>query len=340
MKRLIWMAVIALFLCPTSAMAQETQALTSETLDLEPVAADGHFRSEGDKGNRIARSGFTLLKLSASARLAGMADANVGTSRDIHAIFQNAAGLVHIDRIGYVASYNQWLVGTRMGAAGLAYRIPVGVVGVSFRSFTYPDVEETKPLQPNGTGRSIQLGDFAVGVAFAKQLTDKFSMGFRLQYARSQLHDVTNVSSTTFDIGTIFYTGFKSLRVGMTISNLGGNVEVLTEDYRLPFFYNLALAMEVIGKEGDPLYLTAAYEHVFYRDYGERDHVGGELWLQNILALRAGYKFHYDVETWSVGAGLNLNVSEDRELSVDVSYSDIGGKIQERPLRLTLSGTF
>lgn len=146
MKRLIWMAAIALFLSP-SAMAQEPQALTSETLDLEPVAADGHYRSEGDKGNRIARSGFTLLKLSASARLAGMADANVGTSRDIHAIFQNAAGLVHIDRIGYVASYNQWLVGTRMGAAGLAYRIPVGVVGVSFRSFTYPDVEETTPLQ-------------------------------------------------------------------------------------------------------------------------------------------------------------------------------------------------
>ena len=70
------------------------------------------------------------------------------------------------------------------------------------------------------------------------------------------------------------------------------------------------------------------------------DHIGGELWLQNILALRAGYKFRYDIESWSVGAGVNLNVSEDRELSVDVSYSDIGGKIQERPLRLTLSGTF
>ncbi|MCY3683325.1 MAG: PorV/PorQ family protein [Gemmatimonadetes bacterium] len=335
MKHLIWIAAIALFLSPQSAMAQDVAGFD----DLEPIAAEGHYRSEGDRGNRIARSGFALLKISASARLAGMADANVGTSRDIHSIFQNAAGLVHIDNMAYLASYNEWLVGTKMGAGGFAYRIPIGVVGVAFRTFTYPDVEETTPVQPNGTGRNIKLGDFSVAASFAKQLTDKFSMGFRLRYVRSQLH-VINVSSTTFDIGTIFYTGFKSLRVGMTISNLGGNKEVLTEDYRLPFFYNLAIAMELLGKQGDPLYLTTAYEHVFFRDYGERDHIGGELWIQNLLALRAGYKFRYDVESWSVGAGVNLNVTEERKISVDVSYSDIGGVIKERPLRLTLSGTF
>ncbi|MXZ12191.1 MAG: PorV/PorQ family protein [Gemmatimonadetes bacterium] len=335
MKHLIWIAAIALFLSPQSAMAQQETSLTN----LPPVLTEPHYRSEGDRGNRIARSGFALLKISASARLAGMADANVGTSRDIHSIFQNAAGLVHIDNMAYLASYNEWLVGTKMGAAGFAYRIPIGVVGVAFRSFTYPDVEETTPLQPNGTGRNIKLGDFSVAASFAKQLTDKFSMGFRLRYVRSQIH-IVNVSSTTFDVGTLFYTGFRSLRVGMTMSNLGGNKEVLTEDYRLPFYYNLAVAMELLGKQGDPLYLTTAYEHVFFRDYGERDHIGGELWIQNMLALRAGYKFRYDVETWSVGAGVNLNVSEERKISVDVSYSDIGGAIKERPLRLTLSGTF
>ena len=149
MKRLIWIAAIAILLSPQGTTAQDTAS--TELADLEPVFADGHYRSEGDKGNRIARSGFPLLKISASARLAGMADANVGTSRDIHAIFQNAAGLVHIDNIAYVASYNQWLVGMRMSTAGFAYRIPVGVVGLTRRSFTYPDVEETTPLQPDGT---------------------------------------------------------------------------------------------------------------------------------------------------------------------------------------------
>jgi len=341
MKRLTWIAafaLLALFISPQSASAQEIAA--AESLDdLEPILGGGHYRSEGDKGNRIARSGFGFLKISASARLAGMADANVGTSRDIHSIFQNPAGLVHIDNVGYLASYNQWLVGTKMGAAGFAKRIGVGVVGVSIRTFTYPDVEITTPLQPDGTGQNIKLGDLSVGLSFAKQLTDKFSVGFKLRYARSELH-VINVSSMTFDIGTLFYTGYKSLRVGMSISNLGGNKEVLTEDYRLPFYYNLALAMEILGKQGDPMYLTGAYEHVFYRDYGERDHVGAELWIQNLIALRAGYKFRYDVETWSVGAGLNLNVSEERKLNVDISYSDIGGAIQERPVRLTLSGTF
>lgn len=339
MKRLTWIimaAMLALFISPQSAVAQESAAVEE---DLESVLTGGWYRVEGDKGNRIARSGFGFLKISASARLAGMADANVGTSRDIHSIFQNAAGLVHVDNVAYLASYNQWLVGTKMGAAGFAKRISVGVVGLSIRTFTYPDVEETTPLQPDGSGRTIKLGDLSVGLSFAKQLTDKFSLGFKLRYARSQLH-VINVSSMTFDIGTLFYTGFKSLRVGMSISNLGGNTEVLTEDYRLPFYYNLALAMELLGKEGDPMYLTGAYEHVFFRDYGERDHVGGELWIQNLIALRAGYKFQYDVESWSVGAGVNLNVSEARKLSVDISYSDIGGAIKERPVRLTLSGNF
>ncbi|MCZ6633177.1 MAG: PorV/PorQ family protein [bacterium] len=337
MKRNLWigtiLSLIVLCLAPGSAPAQ---GLAEE---LEPVLVGGRYRVEGDKGNRLARSGFGFLKLSASARLAGMADANVGTSKDIHTIFLNPAGLVHVDKAAYVASYNQWLVETWLGSAGVAYRTGFGVWGVTLRTFQYPDVEVTTPLQPNGTGENLDIGAMSIGLSFAKQMTDKFSMGFKLRWAREKLH-VTEVTGTTLDIGTLFNTGFKSLRLGLTMNNLGKNLETLTEDYRLPFYYDMAIAMELFGEVGDPLYLTGAYEHLFYRDFGERDHLGGELWINNTLALRAGYKFRYHIETWSLGAGLKFSPTEGRNFGVDVSYSKITGILDEAPIRLTFSGSF
>ena len=62
------------------------------------------------------------------------------------------------------------------------------------------------------------------------------------------------------------------------------------------------------------------------------------LWIANMLALRGGYKVNYDVEDYSLGAGLKYDFG-GRDIRVDLSYSD-GGVYFDAPLRIAVSGSF
>ena len=163
MKYLIWIAAVALFLSPQSAMAQDVAGFE----DLEPIAAEGHFRSEGDRGNRIARSGFALLKISASARLAGMADANVGTSRDIHAIFQNAAGwcISTIWRIWRLITSGWW---APKWALVVLLSHSHRRCGCLFSHVYLSRCGRDNAYATRWHGSQYQLGDFSVAASFAK----------------------------------------------------------------------------------------------------------------------------------------------------------------------------
>lgn len=60
-------------------------------------------------------------------------------------------------------------------------------------------------------------------------------------------------------------------------------------------------------------------------DFSERALLGGEYLYQAPkspfgLALRAGYRFNHDTETYSVGAGLKFKTTGGRGASVDYAY--------------------
>ena len=105
----------------------------------------------------------------------------------------------------------------------------------------------------------------------------------------------------------------------------------------------MGLAAEVYGEKGDPTYLTLAVESVFPVDFEQRYHFGAELWVQNMVAVRAGYKWNYDLESFALGAGVKQTVG-GRTFAIDVSYSllkDIDGvALFDSPIRISIGGTF
>ena len=105
----------------------------------------------------------------------------------------------------------------------------------------------------------------------------------------------------------------------------------------MPLVFHTGIAMEVFGNLGDPVSLTGSFEGAFFTDREQRWNLGGELWIQNLVALRGGYKFKYDAETWSVGGGLKGTFG-GRSIALDVSYSNFGD-LFDAPLRLNLSGS-
>lgn len=288
--------------------------------------------------SRIGLTGFGFLKVSQGARSAGMGDAYTAISNDIHAAFKNPAGMTHIKRIEYVFSYNRWLVNSNIASGAVATNTPYGVFGVTFIGF-YPEKSvETTILQPLGTGNMVEAGDVAIGFLYAKQMTDRLSFGVHGRWLQETLHD-KKISSYDFSLGTLFYTGLGSSRLAMTLKNFGKDVTPEEVTFAMPMVFNIAAAMEVFGTVEDATYLTAAIDFSYATDFGERMHFGGELWIAKMLALRAGYKTRYDIESYSLGAGVRLNYMEGKQVSVDLAYSAIDGGF-DAPLRLSVSGSF
>ncbi len=293
---------------------------------------------EGKSWNRVGASTFAFLKVGEGARAAAMGDAYTAVGDDVGSIFWNPAGIGHLKGVHYALSYNRWLVDTKFYSGAVTFHTPKGVVGVSVRSFRTGAVEERTILQPQGTGRMVEGNAAVAGLTYAARPTDKLSVGIQFLIAQQTIFTQSTMTPLV-DIGTHFFTGFKSVRLAMALRNLGKDVRYATRSAYMPLYFTVGGAVEVYGNRSGPTYLTVAFESAYAVDYAARWHLGSELVLARYLALRGGYKFNYSQETYSLGAGLKAPLPGGRSVGFDVSYTQMGSLLND-PIRLSLSGNF
>lgn len=326
MKRILFFA-IAIVVCGTLG-AEAQQELDVPHLFNDKVT--GAFEKQGP-------STLAFLKVTPSARIAAMGDAYTSVAEGMDAIYLNPAGITSVRRLGYSFGYVQWLVDSRFYSGAVALNVGWNaVLGISVVNHQPPEIERTTILEPNGTGEMLDVGDYALGVIFARQLTDKLSAAAKFSFVQSNLGP-EKLGGTSLSLYTLLHTGYRSLRIGMGINNLGNEMKIHSDPAEFPVVFNLGTSMEVVGELGDPMSLTASFEGAYFTDRDQRYNLGGELWLKNIVALRAGYKFDYDAESWTVGAGLKGTFS-GRNIRLDIAYSNFG-KYFDAPIRLSFSGS-
>ena len=298
---------------------------------------------------KVAKAGFKFMDVEIGARAAGMGEAFSFIGDDVDAIFYNPAGIAQMQDKKFDLTLCQvnWIAETSVEALGLVANLGTfGNVGISVLSTNYGDVIGTiyDPSVEDGyteTG-NLDLGAYAAGLTYARRLTDKFMIGANARYAYEHLGETiftddaitrdstwaeeNSTQTIVYDIGTIFYPGFYSLRLGMNIVNFSPAVSYEFEEgrnnaFELPLTFKMGAAMDVMDLLGEhPDYsLLVDFELVHPRDYTKRYHVGAELSLLKMLKLRAGYKFGYDEETFGVGAGIDAGY-----IKLDYAYNDFG----------------
>ena len=294
---------------------------------------------------KVNVAGLQFLKIEQGARAAAMGGAFTAVADDIGAASWNTAGLVHLENVGYAANYAKWLNDTKVYSVAGAWNTRSSrgeVIGLTVMSHKPELSPETTIYQPNGTGETVTVSAIRVGGLYSVKFTDKFSFGARVSYYQETLY-TQKTKGVVLDVGSYFYTGYKSLRVAMGFKNFGADKKTGAYFYQTPTSYNMGAAMEVYGEKGDPSYLTCSVESVFPIDYQQRWQFGAEFWVQNTLALRAGYKWNYDLEQFAVGAGVKQSVG-GKDILLDVSYSILkdmdGAKMFDSPLRVSVGGTF
>ena len=333
LKKVLVVGLLMALVVPALAFAQEVRPTTDE-LGPFPVDRTRAPIEEDLIGTaRMTTTSYGFLKLTGNARSAGMGDAFSAVGNELASVFYNPAGITQIERYELTGSYLKWIVGSSMGTFALGAKTNLATFAVNFQYFATEEFEETTSSQPGGTGRLVTGGDIAAGVTIAKQVTDKLSVGGNLRGVQEDL-DLQSYSSVDVDFGTLFYTGYRSTRLGMALRNLGGDKDVIGQKARFPMVFNLSGAAEVYGNLGDPVSLTVAVEQMFFTDSNNKYHFGAELWVQNIVALRAGYKTGYDSESWSIGGGIRQKLGE-QTIKADVSYSKADA-LDENPVRLSI----
>lgn len=287
---------------------------------------------------KVAQTGMQFLKVDVSPRAAAMAGAYTLVGYDASALFSNPAGIAkNPNKFDVFFSQTQWIADISYNAFGLAYNLKnLGTFGLSGVFSDYGDIVGTRVADTEkGYDRTgnLDIGAYAIGLGYARSLTDKFTVGAQIKWTAQNLGEnlfpgnktVKNkVSGLAFDFGTIFYPGFKSFRFGMSIRNFSEEFKYQEESFELPLTFRVAFAMDVLDFLGDhenPLLVSVDALHP--RDYTERINLGAEYVVADMIALRAGYRFNYDEEGLSAGLGFSKRFG-NYGLRVDYSYSDLG----------------
>jgi hypothetical protein len=304
----------------------------------------GQFTKEGTTAAQF-------LKLGVGARAMSMGAAYVALTDDGTAHYWNPAGLAAFQNVGATLMHHDWVLDIRQEYFSLA--IPagsVGVLGLSVNVLSMDEKEITTVRDPDGTGLYYTVRDMALGISYARQVSDRLRIGLTGKYIGLQAHN-ERAQTVAVDIGSILQTGFYGLKIGMALTNFGGNVKydgrdlieksdtdddidgnvltdvrLATESWPLPMMIRIGIAGEIIGSGMAPINsssqrLTYALDATHPNDAPEQVNVGLEYALWERLFLRMGYRYNYDLEGLTFGAGLQLPIPALSSAAIDFAVS-------------------
>ena len=301
----------------------------------------------------IVKSGTSaaqFLKIGVGSRAVSMGEAFVATADDISAIYWNPSGIAGIQKNAAMFFHADWLADINFDHG--AFSVPVGEIGTFGGFFTVLGVPEDfvrTVHDPEGTGERFTAADYAMGVTYARRITERFSFGITGKYIRERIWNMT-ASSVAMDVGILYVSQFHDLRIGMTMMNFGtkmrmwgrnallfvdidptldGNNEAIRahldmERWDIPLQFRVGVAFDPLKTEN--MTLTVGADAVHPNDNKEFVNFGFELGFRNSVFLRGGYRGLGISELeggLTLGGGVNLNMGST-QMQLSYAYVDYG----------------
>lgn len=282
---------------------------------------------------KLAQTGMKFLSVSSDARGAAMGDALTSLEGGSSAMFFNPASMAEMeDMVSVSLGQTNWIAEINHIYGSLAFSPNggnLGVFGLFFQSVDYGDMMGTI-IADNEQG-FIETGTFspsamAVGIGYAKSLSEKFSIGGNVKYVFQDLgtgliglsptagRTIVNAKANViaFDFGVLYHTGFRSLNFGMNIRNFSQEAKFVKEGFELPLTFKVSLSMnmmDLFDVNQEMHRLNVALDAVHPRDYDQQINLGAEYIFMNTLALRAGFSTPNDEHNFTTGVGIQQRIA-------------------------------
>jgi len=308
--------------------------------------------------SKVGTTAGQFLGISVGPRAIAMGSAYVASNEDVTSLYWNPGAVAQSAKSEFVFANTDWLVGTKFRWFGLMIAVDdENTVGLSLTQLDYGEDEITTVESPDGTGQYWSAKDLAVAVSYSRRLTDRFSIGGSAKYVSQSIYNET-ASNVTFDLGLLYNTDFNGLRIGMSLSNFGGDLTLSgsdlinpvnidpnnpggnknlvaylkTDPWPMPLLFRVGFSMDIL--KGDQFRLTVAGDALRPNDNDMSGNFGGELGFEDIFFLRAGYKSlfaheaaldkHNQQEGLSFGAGVKYRAEGFASFEVNYAMSKFG----------------
>ncbi len=302
--------------------------------------------------SKVGTTAAQFLKIGPGARSVGMGNAYTAVSDDIYSVYWNPAGIATThNSMEFGFNHVEWIADiTYDYAAGAMTLDGIGTIFASLTTLSVPEDKVRTFDNPEGDGRVWDAGSIAIGLGYAKMLTDRFSIGFHAKFIRESIWN-SSASGFALDVGTLYRTPFNDLMIGAAISNFGSTMKLdgrdimfnydpndnidtgpnnipakyQTEEFDIPLTFRIGLAMPVIKTRY--IRFTAAVDAVHPNDNTEYVNLGGEIAYDEMFFIRGGFKSMFkqnSEEGLSLGAGLKYRFSDHLRVYLNYGYADFG----------------
>ncbi len=254
-------------------------------------------------GQKIGTTFGSFLKSNVGARAEALFS-GIAITDDATATYMNSSILAFLDGRGVAFSHR--LLPAQINHSFLSYYFRKGYWGLGFfvNSLWTPYEEVTTEYNPYGNGYFWNFSDIVLGLSAATSLYDRFAIGGSLKFLQENLYD-TSYYAFMLDFSSIYLVGYRDIRIGMGIYNIGPDVS----GWALPVTFRLGIS----GRLYRSLYGAAQLEK--QSDNYEIFSLGLEYRME-VLHLRAGITSRGEK---AFGLGLIT-----KKMRLDYTYTDRG----------------
>ncbi len=280
---------------------------------------------------KLAQTGMQFLSVISDGRAAALGGSVTSREMQSSSLFFNPAAMgFDTSFVNAVFSRNEWIADIDHLNASLSINPSegdYGVFGLSLQIVDYGLIEGTVVAgNEKGYLDYTELGisnpdpnALAVGLGYAKMLSDKFSVGGQVKWVRQSLGEslipvdsanmnrVENkLSVLAFDFGTLYKTGFKSLAFGMSVRNFSQEVKYVSEEFQLPLTFSIGVSMDLmdISSMGEEHSFLFSVDAIHARSATGQVGFGLEYMFMNHFFLRGSYITNNSENEYNLGAGI------------------------------------
>jgi hypothetical protein len=305
--------------------------------------------------SKVGTGAAQFLKIDVGARSVAMGGSYVAMADDIYAMYWNPSGIARASQSIIGGSFKKYIADLNHSFVGAVFPLNnTSSVGFHVLFMTADPIEITTIEKPRGTGTYYSYNSAAVGFSYARWLTDRLTLGTTIKFVRESIYR-ERAQTLAFDIGSQLDTGIYGVRLGMSLSNFGGDMRLegpdldavidtdtqtegnratpgrlRTLDWPLPLIFRMGIRVDLIGglnpriKNTDNR-LTIAVAINDPLDQNLRSNFGLEYEWHRTVIMRAGYYGNYDTQTLGItlGGGLQLKMAGKR-FTIDYAFQDFG----------------
>ncbi len=310
--------------------------------------------------SNVGTTAASFLDIGIGARSLAMGGAFTAVANDATALYWNPAGITNILQPTAHFYYAPWFVDIDFthGAAVVPLG-RMGTLGLSITSVTMDEMKVRTLQVPEGTGELFEVSNLALATTYARKLTDRFSFGLNIKLVQEKIWHM-NANVIAADVGCLFVTKNKGIRIGMSISNFGskmklegydterdfdidetifGNNDKIdshldTQGWPLPLVFRAGISKDVLDDKMHKL--TLAGDAIHPNNNYEYLNLGLEYTFMGIGSVRAGQSYVFLEEheeddkreemtnQFTIGAGLNYKIPRGPGIQLDYVVRDFG----------------